>query len=298
MKASTSPFPRAQAPAALPSWLPILVTAASYEAVRLLSRAAEQPLRPAGARSDPAGELVAAVIVGASLASLAPRLGGSARSRWVALTLLLFASVAAVMLEGSAFAPSLSPVSAIPLGLVEQLGVSLLTAGVAAALSPGSSGRSTIGRPSLDRFVPRVGATALVYVLAYLVSGAIAYSLVTGPYYAAHASGLERPDPSIVLAVALAEGVLMTLGALPLTGALRGPRWSRALACGLALWLLGGVIPLLQQSTLPDVVRLASAVEILFQKVPLGIALVWFLVPAEPRELGWADAPRSAEAAR
>jgi hypothetical protein len=122
-------------------------------------------------------------------------------------------------------------------------------------------------------------AAALVYVVAYFITGAINYLLVTGPYYAAHAGGLTRPEPSTVLAVAATEGFLLTLGAIPLARALTGSRRARALACGLALWILGAVVPLLQAASLPDVLRLASAVEIFFQKVPLGMAVVWLLAP-------------------
>jgi hypothetical protein len=55
---------------------------------------------------------------------------------------------------------------------------------------------------------------------------------------------------------------------------------SRALACGLVLWALGGIVPLLQQASLPDVIRVASAAEIFVQKVPLGITVVALLAPA------------------
>lgn len=68
-------------------------------------------------------------------------------------------------------------------------------------------------------------------------------------------------------AVARAAGVAATYAA------------ARYLAArlGLLLWALGGLVPLLQERRLPDVVRIASTIEILFQKVSLGLAEVWLL---------------------
>jgi hypothetical protein len=224
---------------------------------------------------DPTAELVAAALVGASLTWLAPRVTGTLVRRATTLSALLFASVAAVMIEGSAFAPSLSPLDRLPIGLALQLGVSLVTASVAVVLRTCAT-PAVPGPPrGLPSSVIRVAAGAAVYVVAYMATGAINYALVTGPYYATHAGGVTTPTLTVVLAVAVVEGLLLTVGAIPLARALTGSRWRRALACGLALWVLGGLVPLLQASSLPDVLRAASAVEIALQKVPLGVAVAW-----------------------
>jgi Na+/melibiose symporter-like transporter len=275
--------PRQHPSAARPLWTLVLAAAATYAGGRFLAGAVAQALGVTSAAFDVPGELVAAVLVGATLAALAPRLAGKTLARTGALGLVLFVSVAAVMLEGSAFAPSLSPAAALPTGLALQLAVSLVTARVAVAVSPAPAEPQGAPKLSLVRVAWRVGAAASVYVIVYFLIGAVSYALVTGPYYAAHAGGLTRPEPSLVLVLAVIEGFLMALGTIPLARRLAGSGQARGLACGLVLWVLGGVVPLLQASGVPDVVRVASAVEILFQKVPLGIAAVRLFGPSQAR---------------
>lgn len=253
----------------------MVAVAATYAAGRLLAGAVGQAIAPGSSGVELPSEVAAAVVVGATLGWLAPMVTGSSAARTGSLTVVLFASVAAVMLEGSAFAPSLSPIDRLPLELTLQLGVSLSTAAVAVALSSPTPGRPPASRPSILRLGWGVVASALVYVAAYFVTGAVNYALVTGPYYATHAGVLVTPPPSVVLAVAVIEGLALALGTVPLARRLAGPRWTRALVCGLTLWVLGGLVPLLQAASLPDVLRVASAIEILFQKWPLGIAVVW-----------------------
>lgn len=273
------------------TWLQIVVVATTYLAGRILAAAALRvAFGPSDAAFDPGGEAIASLLVGLALVATARLVTGAPRSRTAVLGLVAFGSVAAVMLEGAAFAPALSPIDRLPLGLLFQLGVTVTTAGAAVVVAPSpptvvprySSSAGTIARGV-------IGAV-LVYVLAYFITGAVNFALVTGPYYAEHAGGLTTPAPSTVLALALAEGLLLVLAAIPMARALAGSRRTRAVACGLVLWVLGGLVPLLQASALADVLRAASAVEILLQKLPLGMAVVWLLAPggdehADPQRL-------------
>jgi hypothetical protein len=177
------------------------------------------------------------------------------------------------MIEGSAFAPALSPAQRLPVALLLQLVVCAAAAGVAVAISPASNEGAAVVYSGPRHLVGGIAAGALAYVIAYLVTGGLMYLLVTGPYYEGHAGGLETPAPTIVFAVAALEGLLMAAAAVPVAMALPGPTARRGLVAGLALWALGGLVPLLQVSALPDVIRVASAVEILLQKVPVGIVI-------------------------
>lgn len=259
----------------VPVSIRVLAVALTYALGRLAAAVAAAGVTGSSPSFDPAGEIAAAALVGASQAWLASRITGSSAQRTATLSGLLFASVAAVMIEGSAFAPTLSPSERLSVGLVLQLAVSVVTARVA-VVSRGSVATAVAasdrGLPSL---VARLAGAALVYVVAYFATGAINYAVVTGPYYETNAGGLSTPAPMIVLVVALAEGLLLAVGAIPLATSFTGSWRVRALATGGALWVLGGLVPLLQETSLPDVLRVASAVEILFQKVPLGIAVAW-----------------------
>lgn len=262
-------------PAGRPGWTVMFAVAVTYGIGRLAAAAVTATMTGSVAAFDPAAEIAGAVVVGATLVWLTTHVGGTSLRRTATLGLLLFASVAAVMIEGTAYAPSLSPLDRLPSGLALQLGVSLLTAWVAVI---SGSRRAASRVPPRRRAIAAAAsllAAALVYVATYFVTGAVNFALVTGPYYAAHAGGLTTPPPPIVLAVAVGEGLLLTVGSIPFAAAVTGSPRGRAITCGIALWVLGGVVPLLQAASLPDVLRAASAVEIFFQKVPLGIAVVW-----------------------
>jgi hypothetical protein len=253
----------------------------TFLVVRLAANAIARLLDAQVAPPEVLGEAIGAIVAGATLAWLAGRLEGSRLQRGLALWTMAFASVAAVMIEGSAFAPALSPAERLPVALLLQVVVCAAVAGVAAVTSPDFDDRATAAHPAprgIDAAEPRafavgIAAGALTYVIAYLVTGGLVYLLVTGPYYERHAGGLETPAPSIVLVVAALEGLLMAAAAVPVAKALPGPTSRRGLVAGLALWALGGLVPLLQVSALPDVIRVASAVEILLQKVPVGIVI-------------------------
>lgn len=263
--------------ASLPAGSAAVVVALTYAIARLAASISLAAAAGSAPSFDPAGELAAAGLVGPGMAWLARRLGGSLRQRIAALVGLLFTSVAAVMIEGAVFAPALSPSRQLLFGLVLQLGVCVATAGVAVASEPSRAIALSRRDRSLPTLVVRIAGAGFVYVVAYFVTGALNYLLVTGPYYESHAGGLTTPEPANVLLVALAEGLLLTIGATPLAMTVTGSRWARALATGGALWVFGGLVPLLQETSLPDVIRVASAIEILFQKIPLGVAAVWLL---------------------
>jgi len=226
-----------------------------------------------GTRFDMPGELVASTVVGVTLVALAALVDGTPAQRGAALSLVAFASVAAVQIEGAAFAPALSPVRELPLGLVLQLGVSAIVAGTAVRVVPRPDAAPASPTPAAFTYGRAIATGAIAYVMAYLISGALMYLAITGPYYEAHEGGLQTPPTEIVLVVAVLEGLLMALASAPLVRALPGSTRARGAVGGLALWALGGLVPLLQVARLPDVIRAASAVEILFQKVPVGIVI-------------------------
>ncbi len=89
---------------------------------------------------------------------------------------------------------------------------------------------------------------------------------------------MTTPGIGTVLAVSVIEGLLMPLAVLPIVRLLPGSR-RRVIASGVTLTMLGGVVPLVQASTLPLVLRVASAIEILAQKFPTGVAIARWLGP-------------------
>jgi hypothetical protein len=87
----------------------------------------------------------------------------------------------------------------------------------------------------------------------------------------------------------MAESVrapLIILSIVPLILAWKAKKSVLAVLCGTILFVIGGVIPLLLSPTLPDLLRLASAVEIFFQNFPAGVVaavLLGFGQVSEPK---------------
>jgi hypothetical protein len=120
----------------------VAIVAASYVAGRLLAAAGLAAIGPAAGAPSLPGELAAGVLAGACLALLARRVAGPAGTRVFAVGLTAYAGVAAVMIEGSVFAPELSPIDQLPIGLLLQMPVSFASAAVAVSVvcDPGSRG--------------------------------------------------------------------------------------------------------------------------------------------------------------
>ena len=245
-----------------------------YWIARLLAGAAMSTVSGAHA-PEPIAELAAGCVIGGLLTWVVPRLRGTSWARAAIVGALLYVNVAAVMIEGSAFAPEASPAGQLPLGLLVQAIVAIVVANAAVVLLPSDRDHASQAEPRgrAGWWAWRLAATSWIYVAAYFVTGALNYALVTGPYYKVHAGGLTTPAPQVVLGIALFEGLLLSVGTVLLVRRLRARRRTGLLAAGLVLFLLGGVVPLIQATNLPFEIRVASAVEILFQKFPLGFAI-------------------------
>ena len=231
-------------------------------------------------------EAFAGVVLGLWLALIATSfVGGRARVA-VAVGALVFVNLVTVMIEGAAFDPTAQSPASLPIDVALQLLVAILV-GLATmtfgqrrgpldpAPVPAARERSMLS--STVRYV----TCAFVYVALYFVVGAINFTLVTGPFYASGTAGLVVPPPETVLIVAAVEGALLPLAVLPLLSVIAGSRRRRALISGASLFLLGGLIPLIVAPPLPLLLRVSSAVEILFQKFPAGVAAAALLGPED-----------------
>lgn len=225
-------------------------------------------------------------LLGAVLGPVASLLTGPRLRSTLIWTVLIYLNLGSVVLEGYFFAPGLLPLALVPRILVLQA-LSTLTAALGIALLfPGpeeptnkSAGEKRTPLSWTGRFL----ASAAAYLVFYYGFGAINYALVTGPYYETH-GGLAVPAPGTVIAVEAVRSVLIILSLLPLIASLHLPKRKLAVRCGLLLFMIGGVVPLLAQSTaLPPVLLVASGVEIFFQNFLTGVVAAWLLWrPAAP----------------
>lgn len=121
----------------------------------------------------------------------------------------------------------------------------------------------------------RIVAAALAYVVLYVVVGAVAYTY-TKPYYDEMAGlALQTPSIASVFAAQIIRGVVYALAALMFALTTPRPR-STFIAMGLFAGL-GGIAPLIGNTVWPLELRVAHAIEILFQNAPFAVIALTLL---------------------
>ena len=195
---------------------------------------------------------------------------------------LVFLNLAAVAVEGTLFAPAQAP----PASLVPNLLRLMVGAAIIAGLAAVTFGSEEVSRPASPRARPfagwawRVLAAAAVYAVLYFVIGGLNYSLVTRPFYEAHAGSLTVPSAQTVLLYEPVRGLAIAISVLPLTLALRLRTSAVAVVAGTLLFVAGGLVPLLPQASLPLFLRVASLWEIFAQNFLAGVACAYLFVGA------------------
>ena len=219
--------------------------------------------------------LLSGILIGVALGPIAARMAASRFRHWTAWASVLVLNALSLGIEGAFYAPTLSPMATMPIAwsayLVFQ---SLVTAGLIAWLFGQNASPSSSNPPrkrAWHSWVWRFVVSSCSYLLFYFIFGAVNYALVTKPYYAAHVSGLAVPPPQTVLLAEMVRAPLIVLSIVPLILLWRGKKGTLAVLCGIILFVIGGIVPLLLNTALPDLLRFASAIEIFFQNFLTGV---------------------------
>lgn len=219
-----------------------------------------------------------AVIMGLTLGIVVPRLPASAVRHVVVWTVLLFANIGSVVIEGYFFVPDL--VTNVWATVAQQFLPCLVTAVLAYwlfALRPAATPTLTLHR-AWYHWLWRYALSAAAYLGAYWLFGSLNFALVTRPYYEALGSPLAVPDPQITLQAELIRAVLIVFSVLPFLLTAQMPIRRLAVWSGLLLFVIGGIVPLTWQAgTLALPLLLASAVEIFCQNFTTGVAAALLL---------------------
>lgn len=228
---------------------------------------------------NPAAKLmwffIGGVIAGLSLGFVAPSIPASRTRHLVVWGSLIFFNMASVIVEGYFFAPALIG-DALPALLLQQLLVALAAGWVITFLF--ASKESAVPVPPLTRSIPswiwRFAVAALAYVILYFVFGSINYMLVTKPYYATHAGGLDVPPVQVTFMAEVMRGALIALSVLPFLLTVPADKKRLGAWTGFLLFAIGGLVPLtMQVGALPTFLLIASAWEIFAQNFTVGWVL-------------------------
>jgi hypothetical protein len=220
--------------------------------------------------------LLSGILIGLTLGWIASQMTASGKRHFLIWSCAIFFNFVSIILEGAFYGPDLVSMGLIPL-IFQELFVALVTAILISILfaPPGKVQVSSFHpkRP-WHAWVWRFAVSSLSYVVFYFIFGAVNYALVTKPYYETHVGSLTIPAPQTVLMAELIRAPLIVFSVLPLVLTIRTTRRRLAIMCGVILFVIGGVIPLLQQvNTLPLFLLVASAWEIFFQNFLTGVVV-------------------------
>ena len=139
-------------------------------------------------------------------------------------------------------------------------------------------GRETWQQRSALNWLGRLVLAALAYVPIYLAIGMTIAPIVT-PYYTdpALGLGLRIPGFDIILPLEVFRGLLMVLALFPIVYLWRESRLGLALMLGWTVAVLGGIVPLLTNTTFPPVLRVTHGIEITVDSFLFGLVLAWLL---------------------
>lgn len=119
-------------------------------------------------------------------------------------------------------------------------------------------------------------AAVLAYVFLYLTVGAAAYRF-TEPFYNGGELGLVVPELQTVVFVQFLRGGLYVFSIWLFIAGSSYSRLTTAALCGLALFVLGGLTPLLLNSEWPLQLRVYHGIEIFFQNAVAGFVICLIL---------------------
>ncbi len=225
--------------------------------------------------------LLSGILIAVTLAPIAARLRTSPFRQWAVWGSALFLNALSLGIEGAFFAPTVSPMVSMPVPWTVYLLLQSLVAAALIAWLFGQKAGSTVPGAQPKRawysWTWRFLVSAFSYLLFYFIFGASNYALVTKPYYAAHVSGLVVPVAQTVLMAELVRAPLIVLSIVPLILLWQGRKSVLGVACGMILFVIGGVVPLLLNTALPDLLRIASAIEIFFQNFLTGVVTATLL---------------------
>lgn len=206
-----------------------------------------------------------------------PKIGGFA-----ALYLLFFLNAFTQILEAVFFDPGLVSLEVAP-AIFGQQSIMFLVASVGITVLFGYKRETSEVRIKQTRswsaWVFRIIISSGSYVLFYFIFGSINAMLFTGKYYRAEISGLHLPSTLEILMLEPIRAVVLVLSVLPMIIHLKGTKRKRMLIVGLALFIIGGLLPMLQQlNTLPTVVAVSSIFEMFFQFFLTGVVTTYLFL--------------------
>ncbi|SDG45335.1 hypothetical protein [Desulfosporosinus hippei] len=197
---------------------------------------------------------------------------------FMVLFLILILNYITQILEALYFAPGIVTLEVVPAIFGQQSMMALfITGGIAFLYSKSqiNSGESIKSRCSFD-WLRKILICSGSYVIFYYIFGSINARLFTGEYYLSQMNGLRLPSTEEIIVLETIRAIILVLSIIPLILNLQLTKKKIMITVGIMLFIIGGLIPMLQQfDTLPTVLRVTSTVEMFFQFFLTGVVTAY-----------------------
>jgi hypothetical protein len=227
--------------------------------------------------------VAASFVMAASLCPLAKGLRGPLVRRWLTLAAFTYVLSAVIPQLDAALLTEFGGTGTV---LVFALLPCLLAAGAATLLvrpaspepAPVTVGVCSLSRPTWWRLV----FAWLAYPFVTMSCGLV-FVRMTGDLFRQELTGIVSPEPRVMLAATLVRGLLVLAVAVPVVIA-----WSRSfrtlvVSLGIAMFVLTGLVGLVQATWWPLSVRIAQGALILAVSMAYAWIIVALLLPRSPR---------------
>lgn len=199
---------------------------------------------------------------------------------YIFLFLMFFLNSATQLLEALFFAPGIITWEVAPTIFAQQFIMYMLTSvGITLLFSNKNKIESIKLNRSWKEWFWRLLLSSASYVLFYFVFGIINAMSFTGEYYKSQISGLSQPNTFEILILEPIRAIIIVLSVLPIILNLNTSKKKRMVMVGMSLFVIGGLIPMLQQiDTLPIVIVITSTFEMFFQFFLTGMVITYIIL--------------------
>lgn len=201
---------------------------------------------------------------------------------FIMLFVMLVLNSVTQILEAYYFAPGIVTMEVAPAIFGQQVIMSLfICAGIAFLYRFNSEDdiESKIQSRSWIDWIVRIIISSASYVLFYYVFGSINALLFTGEYYLSQVNGLQIPSATVIIVLETIRAIILVFSILPLILNLKLPKKEVMITIGMVLFIIGGLLPMLQQfNSLPTVLIVASTVEMFFQFFLTGVVTTYIIL--------------------
>ncbi len=224
--------------------------------------------------------LIGSLVLAAAVAPLAKGLQGSFLSRWLKLSIFTYVSFAVInVMEASVF-------STFPDGpalLIFFAPPCLVVAGAAASLARPAKGTARPYNVFSDRHASAwwwrlaIAIVALPVIEGFI--GLLTRPLLEDAFHQQQQLTLIMPAEALVMWTLLAKSVLLLAVTVPIICVWTRSRRQLVVALGLALFILTGLVGMVQASWWPAALRIGIATQVLLSSLAYSAVVVALLVP-------------------